>query len=127
MYILQFYCFFPSRQGGLKAVMVSEEASSKLVNVCETGPGSVKMPYTIQLVKQLRKELNLEKIVKEFKKVGCEWVFLKIASVRMNASHSVTRRTFGRVGGGGEERRREGGGRGKGREERRVQEGVCRP
>ena len=52
------------------------ESSSKLVIICEQGPGSVKMPYTIQLVKQLKKELNIEKVMKDFgnkKRVGSEF------------------------------------------------------
>ena len=48
-------------------VMVAVESASKLVNICEQGSGGIKMPYTIQLVKQLKKELNLQKLMKEHK------------------------------------------------------------
>ena len=51
-------------------IMTAVECSSRLVSICEHGPGSVKMPYTIQLVKQLKKELNVQKIMKDYKKVG---------------------------------------------------------
>lgn len=54
-------------------VMVAVESASKLVNICEQGPGSVKMPYTIQLVKQLKKELNLQKLMKEHKNTRRKW------------------------------------------------------
>ena len=56
----------------LKTTMEAVEASSKLVNICEQGPAaSTKMPRTIQLVKQLKKELNMQKILmKEKQKRG---------------------------------------------------------
>ena len=54
-----------SNASSLVPVLICVESASKLVSICEQGPGSVKMPYIIQLVKQLRKELNVEKLVKE--------------------------------------------------------------
>ncbi len=53
----------------LKHVMMAADASTKLVSVCEQGPGSVRMPRTLQLVKQLKKELNVQKIVKDEQKI----------------------------------------------------------
>ena len=56
--------------------MLAAQAASKLVEVCEQGPGSMKMPRTIQLVKQLKKELNLPKLVKDQhkrKKIASKW------------------------------------------------------
>ncbi len=56
-------------------MLVAGEASDKLVAICEQGPGSIKMPNTITLVKQLKKELNIQKITKEErKKIGSELV-----------------------------------------------------
>ena len=41
----------------------------KLVDMCEA-PGSMRMPRTVSLVKQLRKELNIPDIVKSLRKGG---------------------------------------------------------
>ena len=66
----------PRHNMSLKHVMMAADASNKLVSVCEQGPGTVKMPRTLQLAKQLKKELNIQKIVKEEhnfrKKANCE-------------------------------------------------------
>ena len=48
----------------LLPVMMHESSASQLVRVCETLPGIVKMPRTVQLVKQLRKELNIHDLMK---------------------------------------------------------------
>lgn len=54
-----------SHATSLVPVITCVESSNKLVSICDQGPGNVKMPYTLQLVKQLRKELNVEKLMKE--------------------------------------------------------------
>ena len=41
----------------------------KLIDACEA-PRTIRMPRTVQLVKQLRKELNFSDIVKNIRKKG---------------------------------------------------------
>lgn len=43
---------------------------TKLLDICDSSPAHVKMPKMIMLVKQLKKELNLEKLIKETQKRG---------------------------------------------------------
>ena len=43
----------------------------KLVDACEA-PRTIRMPRTVHLVKQLRKELNFSDIVKNMRKKGME-------------------------------------------------------
>jgi len=79
----------------LKHVMMAADASNKLVSVCEGGPGTVKMPRTLQLVKQLKKELNVQKIVKEEKnfrkKANCEWSCRKEGGADANMERGCCR------------------------------------
>lgn len=43
---------------------------AKLLDICDSSPAHIKMPKMIMLVKQLRKELNLKKVLQETKKRG---------------------------------------------------------
>lgn len=56
---------FSRQETSLQPAVKCVDSCSKLISVCEQGPGNVKMPYTIQLAKQLRKELNIERRMKE--------------------------------------------------------------
>lgn len=46
-------------------LLMHETNATRLVHVCEAPPGIVKMPRTMQLVKQLKKELNVPEIMKK--------------------------------------------------------------
>ena len=51
-------------------VLTHVNNSTLLVEICEVAPCLVKMPRTLQLVKQLGRELNITKILKEQKRKG---------------------------------------------------------
>ena len=52
-------------------VLMATNAAQQLVEKAESTPGSIKMPKTLMLVKQLKKELNITKTMKEeHKRVG---------------------------------------------------------
>ena len=46
-------------------VLMATNAAHKLVEIVESTPGPLKMPKTVMLVKQLKKELNITKSMKE--------------------------------------------------------------
>ena len=55
----------------LMPVLMATNAAHKLVEIVETTPGPLKMPKMAMLVKQLKKELNITKTMKEeHKRVG---------------------------------------------------------
>ena len=49
----------------LMPVLMATNASHKLVEIIESTPGPLKMPKMVMLVKQLKKELNITKSMKE--------------------------------------------------------------
>ena len=52
-------------------VLMATNAAHKLVEIVESTPGPLKMPKMVMLVKQLKKELNITKTMKEeHRKVG---------------------------------------------------------
>ena len=52
-------------------VLMATNAAHKLVEIVESTPGPLKMPKMVMLVKQLKKELNIIKSMKEeHKRVG---------------------------------------------------------
>ena len=46
-------------------VLMATNAAHKLVEIVESTPGPLKMPKMVMLVKQLKKELNITKSMKE--------------------------------------------------------------
>ena len=59
-----------SQLTSLTPVLSFESNVTQLLHVCESPPGSVKMPRLVQLVKQLKKELNVPDIMKKIGKKG---------------------------------------------------------
>ena len=55
-------------------VLTHETNATRLVHICEAPPGVVKMPRTMQLVKQLRKELNVPEIMRKQRRGGESYV-----------------------------------------------------
>ena len=49
----------------LMPVLMATNAAHSLVEIVESTPGALKMPKTVMLVKQLKKELNITKTMKE--------------------------------------------------------------
>lgn len=49
----------------LMPVLMATNAAHKLVEILESTPGPLKMPKMVMLVKQLKKELNITKSMKE--------------------------------------------------------------
>ena len=55
----------------LMPVLMATNAAQQLVEIAESSPGSIKMPKTLMLVKQLKKELNITKSMKdEHRRIG---------------------------------------------------------
>eukprot|EP00731_Ephydatia_muelleri_P001488 Em0001g1488a len=52
----------------LQPMIAHSNCVTKLLDICDSSPAHVKMPKMIMLVKQLKKELNLEKLIKETQK-----------------------------------------------------------
>ena len=61
--------FVPSEIDSLIHAMNLINSVDKLVEACEV-PSTVRMPQTVHLVKQLRKELNFSDVVKSLRKEG---------------------------------------------------------
>lgn len=53
---------------GLQPMIAHSNCVTKLLDICDSSPAHVKMPKMITLVKQLKKELNLEKLIKDNRK-----------------------------------------------------------
>ena len=49
----------------LMPVLMATNAAHKMVEILESTPGPLKMPKMVMLVKQLKKELNITKSMKE--------------------------------------------------------------
>ena len=66
------YTFIINRHGKtLMPVLMATNAAHKLIESVESTPGSNKMPRMLMLVKQLKKELNITKSMKEeHKRIG---------------------------------------------------------
>ena len=74
----------PSRDTtSLIPVLTMFNGATQLVEVYESTPGVVKMPRMLQLVKQLKKELDIKKIISQCKHSKCHTRFTDCTCVTM--------------------------------------------